>query len=669
MKYKSLKPQNINVKHINTAKLSLDMSRLPTDVGDNCLTAVKNVIYKDGALLTRAGLFTAKSGLLDVTMCDGAMNYKYYLTDIVTEIEGEQRRLAYSRIEYDERNHFIFVFGIGENQNVRFLGYMLFGGIDDTTFYSPQNVVFYTGKPQNGGGIYALVMLKNVFNNSAADYYIYEINKDFNDWNRCISDYVPTVYINGTGNGYGHLDWKFSSSPKLLEPRNLLNGDFYAYYSADGVSTGFRLPFTNIDNSPVICRFYQNAQEYIEWRIEPNSQIAAKEYMGRQVLANIDRPSGTVFFSSGSSYFALPVIDAYRENNLRIFATKTVENGFSHIASSRFVTGYKDKWLFAGGKEKNKIYYVNYDMPLYFPDITSGEIGTSDEGVTSIVTFSNRIIASTFKGIYEIDMKNGGDFNAAAILGDNGKIFKKPDIFTARKLSGDSARDSTMAICGEKLLWFGKDNSICSLSKNGSTIEKISDFIEPILREIANNTVCYAAGTAENYILSYGNSAVIINPKNKSGFYWEFPNGLEMVGIVSSHGDFSFLYRYKGSNECYVAGLYGEKDVLIKGSGYNLQTSELPIYSGFTLKCFDFDDMKKKAIKRIDLRLVTKAKSTVTVGDRKIYAEFDLTDSFDNDIMESDVTLLPDISGVRYAELKLSSDAGIKFGGADIYFC
>lgn len=669
MKYKSLKQKNINVKHIDTANLSLDMSRLPTDVGDNSVTALKNMIYKDGSLITRQGLFTKESGLLDVSMCDGAVKYEYYLTDTIAEIEGEQRRLAYARVEYDDRNHFIFVFGIGENQNVRFLGYMLFGRLDDTVFYSPQNVVFYTGKPQNGGGIYALVWLKNIINNSEHEYYIYEISKDFNDWYRRIADYVPTVYINGTGNGYGHLDWKFSSSPKMLEPRNLLNGNFYAYYSADGISTGFRLPFTNIDNSPVICRVYQNAGEFVEWRIPENSQIDAKEFMGRQVIANIDRPSGMVFFTAGSSYYALPLVNAYRENNIRIFATKTVENGFHNLATSKIVMGYKNKWLFAGGNEKNKIYYVNYDMPLYFPDITSGEIGTADECVTALNTFSDRIIASTFKGIYEISIKSGGDFNAAAILGDNGKIFKKPDTFSYSMLSGNVIRDNTTSICGEKLLYFGKDNAIYALAKNGNSIEKISYNIEPILREIDRTAECLSGGTAEKYMLCYGNKAVIINLKDKSGFYWEFPIGIKIVGIIGRGNEFSFLYQYNGSNECYVGTLYGEKDVLISGSGYRLQTTELPIKSEFSLKCLDFGSMQKKTIKKVDLKLTTKGKSVVTIGDRNIYAEFDLSDSFDRGIRETTITLIPDISGVRYAELKFSSDEGINFGGADIYFC
>ena len=111
MKYKSLKQKNINVKHIDTANLSLDMSRLPTDVGDNSVTALKNMIYKDGSLITRQGLFTKESGLLDVSMCDGAVKYEYYLTDTIAEIEGEQRRLAYARVEYDDRNH-LYLFSV-----------------------------------------------------------------------------------------------------------------------------------------------------------------------------------------------------------------------------------------------------------------------------------------------------------------------------------------------------------------------------------------------------------------------------------------------------------------------------------------------------------------------------------------------------------------------------
>ena len=79
--------------------------------------------------------------------------------------------------------------------------------------------------------------------------------------------------------------------------------------------------------------------------------------------------------------------------------------------------------------------------------------------------------------------------------------------------------------------------------------------------------------------------------------------------------------------------------------------------------------MQKRVIKKLDLRLVTKGKSLVTVGDRNIYTKFDLDNSSHSDILESFITLIPDISGVKYAEIVISSDEGINFGGADIYFC
>ncbi len=669
MKYKALKQKNISLKRVSASNLSLDMSKMSTDVGDNCLTKVKNMILKDGRLVTRNGLFTAESGLLDVSMCDGAIKYNYFLTETVTAIEGEQRRIAYAKVEYDDRNHFILVFGIGENEDVRALGYMIFGRADDTAFYSPENAVFYTGKAQKGGGIFALVSLKNVFNSSDREYHIYEIGADYGSWNRSVIDYVPTVYINGTGTSYGESNLKFSNKPKMLEPRNLLNGDFYAYFSADGFSSGFRLPFTNIDNSPVICRVYQNSQDYVEWRIESNSQIAGQDFMGKRIIANIDRASGTFFFTSGSYHYAIPVMDAYRENNIRIFATKNVENGFENIVSSKIVTDYKNKWLFAGGRESNKIYYMNYDTPLYFPDISSNQIGISGGDVTAMTAFSDRIIASTVKGIYEIGVKNGGNFNAMAILGDNGKIFKEPDSFTARKLSDNSIRNNTLAVCGERLLWLGKDNTVYSLAKSGNGIEEISDGIAPILRQIKSSFECCAVGSEENYILSYGNSAVIINHKDRNCFYWEFPKELKIIGIICYGNDFSFLYQYNGSNECYVAGLSGDRDILFKGRGYRLEIAELPCESEFSLKCFDFGSMQKKTVKRLDLRLATKGKSTVTVGDRNIYARFNLLETQNQDIFDFVTTFITDLSGMRYVELSVTSDQGINFGGADIYFC
>ncbi len=671
MKYTSLKQKNMQVKHITVPQMSLDMSRLPCDIKDNCLTAVKNMIYKDGELVTRQGLYTTADGLLDTSMCDGAWSYKYDVTGTEVNIDGVPRQLVTARIEYDDRNHFILVFGIGDNQDVRFLGYMIFGRVDDTTFFCPENTVFYTGKAQNGGGIFALVTLRNQFDTSQTENVIYEVDSEYKLWERCIGEYIPTVYINGTGNNYEEAEWNFSSKPQTPERRNLLGGAFYSYYSSDGISSSFRLPFTNIDNTTVICRVYTDTDDYTEWTIYSDSSIAVQVFMGKEIIANIDRTTGSFFFTVGSGSYAIPIMKDYRENNIRILAQKNIVNGLENVVSSKFSVRHKNKWLFTGGNDKNKIYYADYERPLYFPEVADNEIGISDEGVNGIVTISDRIIAFKSHSMYEISIKDGGDFNTTSLLADNGAIFKKTDTFSVRQLSDIcSSKKNTVAVCGEKLVWLGCDNAIYSLAKNSSSIEKISHNIDPLLREIGSDIDCYAAGNAENYILSYGRNAIIINLENKNCFYWEFPENLKISGIVSYGGSLSFLYSYNGSNDCYVAGLSGESDILFKGKGYKLETSELPIESRFALKCFDFGTVAdKKSVKKVDLRLCTKGKSEITVGDRDIFAKFNLGQSVGNDLLNDTVTLITDLVGAKYIELSVKGDKGINFGGADIYFC
>lgn len=672
MKFTPLKQGNMKMKHITVSEMSLDMSRLPCDVKDNCLTAVKNMINENGRLVTRQGLYTTADGLLDTSMCDGAESYEYSLTDTEVNIDGVPRQLVTAKIRYDDRNYFILVFGIGENQDVRFLGYMIFGRVDDTTFFCPENIVFYTGKAQSGGGIFALVTLRNQFDDSQTEYGIYEINSDYAYWERCVGEYIPTVYINGTGNAYEEVDWKFSSSPKMPERRNLLSGGFYAYYSSDGVSSSFRLPFTNIDNSSVICRIYTNIGVYSEWVIYSDSSSAKQNFYGAEITANVDRNTGMVYFTTASnSTYSIPIMSAYRENNIRILAQKEVENGLSNIVSSKYSALYKNKWLFSGGDGKNKIYYADYETPLYFPEVSSNEIGANDEAVSGLKVIADRIIAFKSHSMYEISVKNGGDFNTTSLLADNGAIFKKNDTFSVKQLSNIcSSKRNTVAVCGEKLVWLGCDNAIYSLAKNSSSIEKISHNIDPLLREIGSDIDCYAAGNAENYILSYGRNAIIINLENNKCFYWEFPEGLEFSGIVPYGRSFSFLYRYNGSTDCYVAGLLGESDILFKGKGYKLTTADLPILCDFALKCFDFDAVaEKKSVKKVDLRLCAKGKSEITVGDRDIFAKFDLEQSAGTDILNDTVTLITDLAGARYIEIAIKSNKGISFGGADIYFC
>lgn len=667
MKYKSLNMQNVKIKHIE-AKNGLDEKGFIKN-SDGQPQYNKNIILSDGVIKTRAGLFTDNSLLLDTSMCDGAAAYKYTATGIVVNINGESLELATARIEYDYSHHFIMVFGIDVNGAVRNLGYMIFNRVDDNTFYSPQNVVFYSGKNQSGGGIFAFVSLKNI-SGSGEEFRICEINSNYNGWQYVTSSYTPTVYINGRGNAYETLDWSFSSKPQRVECRNLLSSSFYAYYSTDGVSSSFRLPYTDIDNSSVVCRFYINRESYVEWIISGDKTSAVEKIENVEITANLNRKTGVIHFTCNTGEYSLPRIISYPENNVRILAKKTVLGGFEEVLSSKCSVPYGEKWLFSGGKGKNKLYSCDYNNPLYFPENVNNLIGSPDNKVKKLAVNGERIIALKESGVYEVSIKDGGDYNDTSLLADNGSVFKIRDTYNFKKIYGIGVgNEKTVVAYKNYTVWLGNDNGVYLL-KNSGNPEKISDKAETLIKEFISLDEALGGIMDEYYILCSGRNAVIINTESGDSYYWEFPLDTAVFGIADFCGKPSFLLSYKNSTDCYAAVLKGDADVLIFGKYHLIKTETLPVESSFWVNCSDFGTLaKKKRIKFVDLQIFAEDECEVTVGEKERLVKF----TFSKSELESEpyntVRLITDLAGVRYAVIGISGKKSINFNAADIYYC
>lgn len=667
MKYTSLKQKSTLLKHIDAPSKGINMSSDSCDISEDSLSYAKNVIYKDGYIKTRKGFFTEVDSLLDTSMCDGAQNYDYRLTDSTVNIDADILKIATANVKYDDSSYFVFVFGIDKNKCAKSLGYMHFGRLDTENFYCPENIVFYSGKPQGGGGIFALISLENIADISKKYYAIYEVDNDFGKWNAVNSFYIPTVYINGRGNAYESLEWSFNSNPLKLESRNLLNGSFYAYYSSDGYSSNFRLPFTDIDNSSVICRIYYSNTQYTEWLIAADETSAKQSFYGADVIANIDREKGIIYFTTANGEYAIPISSNYSENNIRIMAKKAIKGGFDAVVSSQYVAVCGKKYLFSGGNEKNRLYYAEYETPLYFPQVFDNEIGTTDEIVTSISVLNDKLLAFKSSKVYEITVKNSGYFNTTSLLADNGSFFKKTDTFSVKQLSGSiGGRQGTVAECGSRTVWLGTDGNIYLLDSGGGSIRKLQSKVGTVFERLISEERVSSVGVGENYVLSSDAEIIIINSDNE-WYHWKLPQDITVEGMTVIDNSLSILYRYKNSDCCYIAGYEGEKDVLIYGKGSNQNIEKMSIESEITLKSFDFNSMaSNKCIKNVDLRLGLDGKCRVSIGDDEIYSIFSLDKPKTNDLKT--VRLITDLAGVKYIKISVSSNNGISFGGADIYY-
>ena len=297
------------------------------------------------------------------------------------------------------------------------------------------------------------------------DYTIYEINANFSGWTRVSSFYVPTVLINGRGTRYEEAkssNTAYCGTPKTLESLNMLNGRFKAYYTSDGVSSCFRLPFSTIANEAVNCRIYSAPNVYWEWTVPANATTVTARYFTADITMNLDRGKGIVYFTD-SSNTDFPIINflRYHENNICISATKSIENGFEQIVSSTCVASQGNTLFFSGGIHGKRVFCCHRENPFYFSELGSVSLG-NDEPVVALGGFRDTILAWKENETYLIDIKAGKALNNSALLADNNAVFYDADSLTAKRVnqSVGCKNKNTVALCGSMPVWLGTNGAV-----------------------------------------------------------------------------------------------------------------------------------------------------------------------------------------------------------------
>lgn len=665
MKYPSFNKAKSLVRSIEVPKNGICLNELTST---SSLNFAKNMIFENGRLVSRKGFNSREGSLLEVSTAEEVLYCNFELTDAEVNIKGYDYRIAIAKVEQSLTSYDIFVFGVMENRITLSLGNLSFPKMPDT-FYCPEKIHFYSGKPQIGNGIFALVSLRDKYNSYNTSAEIYEVGSTYKSWLKCDNFYIPTVYVNGRGNAYRQLDWNFAEAPKRPQGLNMLSGKFYAYYSSDGYSSNFALPYTNIDNKMVVCRVYHSVNQYTQWTIFTNETTATQTVYGATVTANIDRERGLLYFtSSDGSAFAIPAIEVYSQNNIRIMAEKTVENGFFNIANSSSFAACGQKRIFSGGKKQNEIYYTDYENPLYFPEVLGNTVGFCDTAVKKLKVLGERIVAFKEIGIYDIKVKNGNIYYKPELLSENGAVFKETATFTVSTVSDNMGCNyfQTITAGSRGFIWRHLDGKIYLLNSKGNDIECISHNIEDLMSDFGSEGLLLATAWGENYVLYYNQKMIIID-KNNASYYWELPPEINAVGFISRGKELSMLYRYGRNKYCYLAEIRGDEDKFINGVGNSAVINNFPIESEMHLTSPLGKAGTKATVSRMDLKLYREGKCEVAIGDGNLEEKFSLKLPSSHGKSTDTLQLITDLSGLEYIKLSIKSNKGISFSGADIY--
>lgn len=677
MKYGSFKTATPKTLSIPVPNGGIDISCPSDSISDRCISYAENIWYKDGRLKTRPALSCDEYSVISPAVSGSAGRYSYTLTESVISLNGKQYRVATADSYYDLSTRIVSVYLVGERNDIISLGFLRFGRVDDTTFYVPENITFFSGKPQNGGGIFAFVKLVNEGNYNMTDHRIYEINSSMDSWELSASFYIPTVYINGRGNAYAAakaVNSAFLAAPTELEAPNLLNGSFYAYYSSDGYSHSFRLPYTNLSNSTVICRINESLEAYTEWIIYEGESSATNSFLGNEVTAHVDREKGTVYFTVKAGAYAVPKMDVYSENNIRILAIKDDYLSFEQVVSAKQAIALGDRTVFSSG---NRLYYCKYENPLYFPFNTTGTVGAENAPITAIKTVENKIAVFKEAEIYTVSLKKGRSLNVTALLTDNSSVFSKTDEFEVKQLSNSIGCVLPSSVQCDKgcIVLLGTDNRVYSLTPSGNVkciSQKYDDAL--FLDSSAIRDGCTSVITGKHYILSYSNKSIIIeyneaglngNNEHIAFYLWSFPEHVQICGSLFRNGVITLLCHNTNENLLFAAGLAGNKDKIICRDSVEEHNIDVILRTKeYTLS----SKRKKVKLNFIKLAVCALGRLHISLDNGKSYSEHCMQSSELAAVKEHNLSLLAGLPSTEKVGIEIKTSKDFSLGNINIYY-
>ncbi len=673
-----MKYNHLNSKDLKCFKLpQLDGGNSPKSNNKNCLLDSENLWFYEGRLQTRPGIAPQVQNAIVINRQSSYEQFDYCLHDTKVNYLGLDYQIGTVGVDTDNFMYTLYIYLIASENNVVPIGSMNFLRLSSDSFKIPENITFYTGKSQTGGGVFALVTLRNVENYNDKNYNIYEINADFNEWQRVYDYYVPTVLINGRGNQYDAAyaeDKIVLAAPKVLESQNLLNGRFHAYYTSDGYSNMFRLPVSDLSMESIVCRINYTSNFYVEWKISGHAIVDTQKFMGVDVMVEVDHEKGTLTFTSSGQPYAVPIIPTYNENNIKITASKKMTDSFSQVVDSSCSLTADGRLYLAGGQNGNVLMMCKGENPLYFPLASTADIGGS-EPVTALAIQSKKIIAFKDNECYYASLKKGDRINEIGLVADNDKMFKLNDSLSPELISKSVGCNYKQTVCKVegKLAWLGQDGEIYALDNIGfDGVKKLTNGLN--FGGSFEFMDSFAVSNGRYYLLASGKKVVAADLENISApkFYnWSFDTNFSLCGGFYRNAKLWFWCYEGNSGISYVGSLTGENDIeMYYNEDKNIELQKVKIKSYLKTINYALSGLNHhNVIETVYLALSGRGKVDIKVNDNKL-AVVNLrfsTDDYDMGEYKT-VTLRPHLYNIERVRFDISSDSPFAVGDIEILY-
>lgn len=629
---------------------------------------LNNVIIENGCIKNRKGLNAEYKNLLDLEGFYNSLNVDVSLTDCEFSVDGVTGKIAVAYVKKDDSSNIYRVFLVGSDSTIKRLGDMFFNRSSEFVFYVPTSITFFKAKPQSGGGLYAFVRLHNMYGTASTQNRIYEIDAEYKNWNQYNTSYTPTVYINGRGNAYDVAKDNgtvYTGQPKFLETLNLLEGTFKAYYSSDGYSSLFTLPYTDLANGTVSCKLYTDASNYIKWVVyEGQTSSLEVTCNGKAVKMYVDRINGFVYFKSGTANMPLPVMGLCQQNNICFTATKDTGYSFDDIVSCEIAVPSGNKVFFANGKRQNEIFVCDKDNPFYFPQCFNNSVGDDGAKVTAMCSTGEELFAFKETGVYSVKLRGEKTLNKALLLADDTSYFKDLGDFDITRISNNYGCENlhSLKILGKTPIWFSKGGEV-SVIKN-HTVKPVTQKIDKKVLEIFKDNGTVATVSLNSYILMNKNKAFVISVEDdlSVSYFWDFPEKLTFIGGVSDGEKNAFFVKTDSTFLFYTAFLSGEKDIVLTAKD---ESEEFPVIKTIGTKKF-LESNSKKIIKRVVLDCDFNKELKFLVDGNSVKEKFLLSR---NDLSkEKDTDVVVGRLSTKSVALNFETKGDIVFKGAEIFY-
>lgn len=668
----------LNASPLKCFKLpELDGGTDYNSVKENCIKESLNMWYRSNRLKTRPGVTANGSNAIKISKQNYYDQFDYKLHDVKVNYLDNEYRICTVGVCSDDYNYTLYIYFIASDLNIINVGSLNFLRISSTVFKVPDNINFYVGKPQTGGGVFALMTLSNLENKADKNYNIYEINSTFTEWERVYDYYIPTLMINGRGNKYDVAAIESGvlyEPPRALESQNLLNGRFNVYFTSDGYSSSFRLPVSNLTFDTVVCRIYYATGIYAEWRVSGPAIVDTQSFMGVNVMLTVDHELGILSFTYNGAPFAIPIMDTYSENNIRITAVKETPDGFSQVVDSACSFSADGRVYLSGGKNGNILMSARSENPLYFPQAATTDIGGAEE-VTALSLQGKKIIAFKESEIYFVTLRKGKRINEIGLIADNDTLFKSSDTLSPELISKTVGCKFKNTVCHvrDKIVWLSQNYEVCLLENIGfDSVMRLSESLTE--HDDFEFMDSFALSDGAYYILFDSNKAFacdLLNFSSPKWYNWRFNRGFSLCGGYYKKGKFWLLCDADNSGLFYMATLDGDCDAEVYINEDRVVQTEKNKINGFILtNAYNLSGQNhKNIVESISIALSGRGKIGVKVNGRSV-SLVDLrfsADDYDKGEYKS-VCLRPHLYDTKQVQLYIESDGEFSLGDIEIFY-